>query len=73
MLVVIGMEQFEEIGKVGLTLLMTVSARGSGFYLYIPKGVCDTFGIRVGDRLEVQIGKIRRLKTVKQEAEKVEA
>jgi len=67
------LEEFEEIGKVGLTLLMTVSARGTGFYLYIPKGVCDTFGIRVGDRLEVQIGKIRRLKTAREEAEKDEA
>ena len=46
---------YEEIGKIGTSALMTVSARGTGLYLYVPKRIEEIFGITAGDRIEVKL------------------
>jgi len=64
-------EETEEIGKIGLTLLMRVSRQGGGLYLYLPKDVARTFGLRGGDLVEAELGKIRREKRRQGGGEKV--
>jgi len=61
------MEEFVEVGKVNLETLMRVSAQGDGLYLYIPKQIVDVKGIQAGDRIEVKLGIIHRLKKLVRE------
>lgn len=63
-------ERYEKIGDIGLTLLLNVSARGGGLYLYLPKDLVEVQGILAGDRIEVKLGKIHRHKKYIEEAEK---
>ena len=55
-------KEFTEIGSVGLTTLLNVSARGTGLYLFIPKKIVEVYGIMNGDRIEVKLGKMHREK-----------
>jgi len=41
--------------KIGVDEILKVSRHGSGFYLRIPRGVIEAFGIRKGDLLRVKI------------------
>jgi len=64
------MERFEEIGNVGESRTLRVSASGRGLYLYLPKELVEMHGILAGDRIEVKLGKIHRPKrTVRGEQE----
>jgi len=47
--------------KVGLEILLRTTQRGSGIYAYLPQDVCNVFGIRAGDRLQVKIVARHRL------------
>ena len=60
------MERFVEIGKIGMSLLMRVSRRGKGLYLYIPKDVAGVYGIAAGHKVEVKLVKHYRPKTMEE-------
>jgi len=55
--------------KIGVTEILRVSRYGSGFYLRLPRDLCDALGLQPGDRLRVKIEARRRLAS-KEAAEK---
>jgi hypothetical protein len=46
---------YENIGKIGETLTLPVSARGDGLCIYLPKGICETHGILAGDKILTEL------------------
>jgi len=60
-------EEYQEIGKLGVTLLMRVSARGAGLYLFIPRDIRDVYGIMAGDQIEAKLDKHYRPKPFQDE------
>jgi len=50
----------EQIGAIGLELLLRVSQQGGGLYLYLPKTVAATHGLRGGDLVQAKLGKVLR-------------
>jgi len=65
--------KMEQIGTIGLELLLRVSQQGGGLYLYLPKTVTVTHGLRGGDLVQVKLGKVLRPITPAEKAEKDEA
>jgi len=61
----------EQIGTIGLELLLRVSQQGGGLYLYLPKTVTVTHGLRGGDLVQAKLGKVLRPVREKLEAQKV--
>ena len=49
------MKTFKNLGKIGLRVILNASQRGKGVALYLDKKICETFGIRAGDRVEVEL------------------
>jgi antitoxin component of MazEF toxin-antitoxin module len=46
---------YKNIGKIKEVITLQVSARGNGLCLYLPKQLCETYGIHAGHRLKVVI------------------
>jgi len=44
-----------------VTEILRVSRYGSGYYLRLPRDLCDALGLRPGDRLRIKIEARRRL------------
>jgi hypothetical protein len=59
------------VNKPKVRLPLTVSARGTGLCMYIPKETCDLFGIIAGHVLVVQIDE-HHMKRREDDAEQVE-
>jgi len=49
-------QAYEKIGEIKEVTTLQVSARGSGLCLYLPKQLCETYGVIAGHRLKVAIG-----------------
>jgi len=47
--------------KIGVTEILRVSRYGSGWYLRLPRDLCDALGLQPGDRLRIKIEARRRL------------
>jgi hypothetical protein len=48
-------QTYEKIGEIREMITLQVSARGEGLCLYLPKQLCETYGIIAGHRLKVMI------------------
>lgn len=46
---------WERIGVLKETQTLPVSARGAGLCLYLPKDLCEVYGLIAGDRLKVEL------------------
>ena len=49
------LSQWEEIGDLKETLTLSVSARGNGVCVYLPKDIMDVYGLLSGDMLKVSL------------------
>jgi len=54
------MKEYKEVGEIGRSPLLRVSARGAALYLYLPKDLVEAYGIIASDLIEVKLGKILR-------------
>ena len=48
-------KRFENKGPIVGRFVVKVSSRGAGVSLYISKSLCETFNIKPGDRLHIDI------------------
>jgi len=48
-------QAYEKIGEIKEVITLQVSARGNGLCLYLPKQLCETYGVAAGHRLKVVI------------------
>lgn len=62
--------QYPLVNKPKVRTVLTVSARGSGLCMYIPKETCDLYGIIAGHVLVVQIEEHYRKPREKDDSEK---
>lgn len=49
------LSEWENIGKLKEVHTLPVSARGAGLCLYLPKDICDVYGLISGDMLTVKM------------------
>lgn len=47
--------EWNVVGKVNELITLPVSARGDGLCLYLPKDLCNLYGLVAGDRLKVHL------------------
>jgi len=47
--------EWDMIGKLKEIITLSVSARGTGLCLYIPKITAETYGLIAGDRIKVSL------------------
>ena len=59
-------EEFEKIGEVRETRTLNVSQRGTGLYLFLPKGLVEVYGLMAGDRIKAKLTDIFRPKKGKE-------
>ena len=52
---------------------LNVSSHGKGLYLYLPKDLCEVYGINTGDRVKVQLLDLFKRERPKEETEKCES
>ena len=45
--------EWESYGKIGAEIPLPISARGDGLCLYLPKDLCEFYGLIAGDRVAV--------------------
>lgn len=55
-------EEFEKIGEVSETRTLTVSQKGEGLALYLPKGFVALYDLMAGDRIKVKLMEVFRPK-----------
>jgi len=49
------LSEWENIDKLKEVQTLPVSARGAGLCLYLPKDICDVYGLIAGDMLTVRM------------------
>jgi len=49
------LSQWEEIGDLKETVTLSVSTRGNGVCVYLPKDITDVYGVLSGDMLKVSL------------------
>ena len=54
--------EWEIIGKIYEITTLPVSARGDGLCLYLPKDLCNLYGLIAGDRVKVTLNEHFRKK-----------
>jgi hypothetical protein len=47
--------EWDVLGKVDELITLPVSARGDGLCLYLPKDLCQLYGLIAGDRMKVAL------------------
>jgi hypothetical protein len=49
------LSEWEKIDVLKEVHTLSVSARGAGLCLYLPKDICDVYGLIAGDMLKIQM------------------
>ena len=47
--------EWDVLGKVDELITLPISARGEGLCLYLPKDLCQLYGLIAGDRMKVTL------------------